>query len=155
MFILTAKLQRKKIVLAAIALALLVAAVCITLQTGKDKKSIAEDNSARVAYLESFGWDILPEPVETLSVTLPTELKEPYLSYNEMQLEQGFDLSEYCGKTLSRYTYLVTNYPGQTESCQADLYLCGSTIVAGDIICMGENGQLCPLAYPQPQDNTP
>lgn len=149
MLIFTAKISRRKIGLAALVLIVLISAAVFLAPRGeRSEVPTAADNPARVLYLESFGWDILPEPIETLSVTLPPELAEPYLSYNELQKEQGFDLEDYCGKTLSRYTYLVTNYPGQESSCQADLYLCGVEIVAGDIICTGENGRLAPLAFP-------
>ncbi|MFR6041643.1 MAG: DUF4830 domain-containing protein [Dysosmobacter welbionis] len=38
-----------------------------------------------------------------------------YLTYNELQDSQGFDLSACCGKYVARYTYTVTNYPGRPE----------------------------------------
>ena len=63
-----------------------------------------EDNGDRVAYLESLGWQVEAEPVETLQFLLPAELEEPYLTYNELQSAQGFDLSACCGKQVSRYT---------------------------------------------------
>ena len=34
----------------------------------------AADNAARVAYLESLGWQVTPEPLETLSLLLPEDL---------------------------------------------------------------------------------
>lgn len=45
--------------------------------------------------------------------------EEPYLTYNELQDSQGFDLSACCGKQVARYTYTVTNYPGRPEGVQA------------------------------------
>ena len=61
----------------------------------------------RIAYLESMGWQVEEEPVETLQFLLPEKLEEPYLTYNELQDSQGFDLSACCGKQ-GRYTYTVT-----------------------------------------------
>ena len=75
-------------------------------------------------------------------------LEEPYLSYNDLQRSQGFDLTRYCGQTLSRYTYVVTNYPDASLPCQADLYVCDGALAAGDIVCTGENGFMAGLAFP-------
>ena len=151
MFIVTAKLSRRKAVLSAVCLLAVIALSVALLSRGEKPKADAvkvETNDARVEYLRSRGWEVESEPVETLSVPLPDELVEPYLSYNALQLEQGFDLSVLCGKTLERYTYAVTNYPDHAGACQADLYVCEGAVVAGDIVCTGENGFMTGLEYP-------
>ena len=53
-----------------------------------------------------------------------------------------------CGKTVERCTYTVKNHPSG-KVCQADLYICGGEIVAGDILCTGEGGFIAPLAFPK------
>ena len=103
------------------------------------------DNTQRTAYLESLGWQVEPEPLETLQFLLPETLEEPYRSYNELQLEQGFDLSACCGKQVSRFTYTVTNYPEPAETVQANLYICDGLPVAGDLCCPGAGGFQAPL----------
>jgi len=108
----------------------------------------AETNEERVAYLEALGWQVRPEPIEAIRVTLPEELTEPYRSYNELQLRQGFDLTPCCGETLDRYTYALTNYPGRSGGCQADLYVYRGEVVAGDVVCTGENGFIDTLDFP-------
>lgn len=156
MFIFTAKVSRRSAALAAVVLCATVLLLCILLR-GCDARSAdkrppaaqAPTNDARVEYLRTLGWEVSPKPVETLRLTLPDELIEPYLSYNAIQLEQGFDLAPYCGETLARYTYAVTNYPGRARGCQIDLYLYGDTVVAGDVVCTGENGFIATLDYPQ------
>ena len=150
MFIVTAKFSRRKAAFAAVCLLALIA-LPLALLSGRSKTPDAvtvETNDARVDYLRSCGWEVRSEPVETLSVPLPDELVEPYLSYNELQLTQGFDLNAYCGKTLERYTYVVTNYPDRADGCQADLYVCEGAVVAGDIVCTGEDGFMAGLEYP-------
>ena len=151
MFIVTARFSKRKAFLAIAGLAALV--VCFLLlfngRTASGDSVNAADNEERIAYLQSLGWEVSSEPLETLSVSLPDPLCEPYLSYNALQLAQGFDLNAYCGRTLQRYTYAVTNYPGRTSGCQADLYLCNNAIVAGDIVCTGENGFMAGLAFPE------
>jgi hypothetical protein len=107
------------------------------------------DNDQRVAYLQSLGWAVQPEPVETLQLLLPETLEEPYSTYNELQLTQGFDLSAQCGKQVTRYTYTVTNYPDRPEGVQLNLYLCEDRPVAGDVCCPGADGFQTTLTYPQ------
>ena len=139
------KCSRRRIgVLLGLALAAL---LCLVLLRGCGG-SPAADSERCADYLTSLGWAIDREPVETLSLTLPKTLHEPYESYNELQLRQGYDLRPYAGKTLERRTYTVTNHPSG-KPCQADLYLYDGEIVAGDVLCLGENGFIAPLAYPK------
>ena len=105
-------------------------------------------NAERVAYLQEMGWQVEEEPVETLQFLLPEKLEEPYLTYNELQDSQGFDLSTACGKQVSRFTYTVTNYPDRPEGVQLNLYICEEQPVAGDILCAGADGFQDTLVYP-------
>ena len=87
--------------------------------------------------------------METLQFLLPEKLEEPYLSYNELQLSQGFDLTACLGKQVERYTYTVTNYPERPERVQANLYICEDYPVAGDICCPGAGGFQTGLGFPE------
>ena len=154
MFIVTAKVPKRRYFLlgALVILALLI--VILALRGGKkgpestEPSLRAETNEQRVAYLGSLGWEVDAEPIEALKLTLPDELVEPYRSYNEIQLKQGFDLTPYLGETLERYTYCVNNYPDHPRGCQADLYVYDGTVVAGDIVCTGANGFIATLEFP-------
>ena len=155
MLIWTARLSKKKLAVAVIlAGALLAALICLFSQRAPEESSSVPQlsgNPERIAYLQSFGWEIEPEPVETLQFLFPETLEEPYLSYNQLQLAQGFDLSTCCGKQVSRYTYAVTNYPDCPDGVQVNLYVCEDRPVAGDIFCAGTNGFQEPLAFPGKQ----
>lgn len=161
MFIVTAKVPKRRHLLSAALAALAVVVVLLCLRAAKSHGSGKQDalrmetNEARVKYLASLGWEVDETPLETLRLTLPEELTEPYRSYNELQLEQGFDLSPYLGKTLDRCTYRVTNYPGRPGGCQADLYLSDGFLVAGDVVCTGADGFITTLEYPQEKTNLP
>ena len=151
MFIITAKFSRRRaFALAAVAcLALALIVLPRACRKSAEAPAIpAETNEQRLAYLTSLGWEVNDQPIETLSVTLGETLEEPYLSYNDLQRSQGFDLTRYCGQTLSRYTYVVTNYPDASLPCQADLYVCDGALAAGDIVCTGENGFMAGLSFP-------
>lgn len=153
MLIWTARFSRKKAVMAVIAMGVVMAALIILMgrMPAEDASALPQltDNSQRVAYLQSLGWEVEPEPLETLQFLLPDTLTEPYLTYNELQTAQGFDLSACCGKQVSRYTYAVTNYPGRTAGVQANLYVCEDHPVAGDVLCPGAQGFQEALVRPE------
>ena len=156
MLIWTTRISKKRVILAGAVLGLALIA-CVALfnaghESAKDAAPQLTNNEERVAYLQSMGWEILPEPVETLQFLLPAKLEEPYLSYNELQDSQGFDLSSCCGKQVARYTYAVSNYPGRDSGVQATLYVCEGVPVAGDILCAGADGFQTTLVYPEEQE---
>lgn len=144
MFIWSTRLSKKKLVLGGVLVVCVLAAVlCLPALLGEDEAPAAlpgETNAQRVEYLRNCGWEVVEEPVETFQFLLPEELEEPYLSYNDLQLSQGFDLRPYCGRQLARYTYTLTNYPDRPEGVQVNLYICDGQIVAGDVFCPGAGG---------------
>lgn len=153
MMIVTARFSKKKAALAVIVAGAVVAAavILVSFLQGSGTADLPElaDNTQRVEYLRSLGWEVEPEPVETLQFLLPESLAEPYLSYNQLQKEQGFDLSECCGKQVNRYTYTVLNYPNRPEDVQINLYVCENRPAAGDIFCAGADGFQETLIYPE------
>ncbi|MCI2058712.1 MAG: DUF4830 domain-containing protein [Oscillibacter sp.] len=157
MFILTARISKKRVVLLTAA-AILAAVLLLYLfhglrNAGTEQASRLADNEDRVDYLETWGWEVDPEPLETFQLLLPEKLQEPYLSYNELQKEQGFDLSDCCGKQVERYTYAVLNYPDRPDGVQVNLYVCGGMPAAGDIIAGGADGFQAGLAFPEKTDH--
>ena len=153
MMIWTARFSRKKAVCTVLffgaVMALLIILTGRLPEESEPMQPQTATNEERIAYLESFGWKVEPEPLETLQFLLPEKLEEPYLSYNTLQMAQGFDLNESLGRQLSRYTYAVTNYPGRSSGVQANLYVCEDRPVAGDIFCPGNNGFQTTLIFPQ------
>lgn len=155
MLIWTTRFSRKKAVLSVLAFGLvMVLLILLTarLKSGPEPLPRLADNAQRVEYLRSLGWEVEEEPLETLQFLLPDPLTEPYLTYNELQLEQGFDLNGCAGEQLTRYTYQVTNYPDRPDDVQANLYLRGDAPVAGDLCGIGADGFQLPLIQAAPQD---
>ncbi len=102
-----------------------------------DSKSAAAVVSAstdeeRRAFLESYGWELSAE-CEERELTIPEKWNDVYSSYNEVQLNQGFDLSEYKGKRVTLYTYNVTNYEDESVGIVADMLVCDGRLIGGDI----------------------
>ncbi len=150
MFIMTTKFPGKKLFALAALLLICILAALLLPGRSEDNAVPGGNDEECCAYLASLGWEVSPEPVETLELTLPKPLDESYLSYNEMQKLQGFDLSPLAGETLQRRTYRVSNHP-TGEPCQANLYIYDGKIVAGDIICTGKNGFISDLRFPAKQ----
>lgn len=144
MFIWTAKFPALKtliLILAAAAAALAFFMMKVSpLPRSDEAPLVLETNADRVEYLRGLGWEVKEEPIETFEFTLPATLEEPYLSYNALQLPQGYDLGPHCGKNVLRCTYAVTNHPDRETGVQANLYLCDGVPIAGDIFCPGANG---------------
>ena len=109
----------------------------------------AATNDERVAWLTELGWEVIPEPLETLVLQLPEDLAQSHSDYIVLQEKLGLPLADYGGKTVSRYTYAVNNYPGYTGPVQADLYVCDDLVIGGDIIAAGENGFVRELVFPK------
>ena len=153
MMIQAIRLTRKKAALAVILAGAVLAALILLLGQrggmGVPEQPCLSSNGERVAYLRELGWEIDPEPLTTLQFLLPPKLSGDYITYNDLQKSQGFDLETCCGKQVTRYTYTVTNYPGRPEGVQANLYVCEGQPVAGDILCAGADGFQDTLVYPE------
>ncbi len=98
------------------------------------------ENSDRLAFIEQFGWQVDEKPLETVEVSVPKEFDKVYLGYNEMQKEQGLNLAKYKGKTVTRYTYNVTNYQGYEGDVYISLLVYKNKVVGGDVCSADVNG---------------
>ena len=97
-----------------------------------------ETNDDRIAFLAQFGYKASGEPIESVELTLPDDFDRVFSGYNELQKAQGLDLTKYKGKTVTRYTYEVSDYPGhEGEKIYANLIVRKNRIIAGDI-CSAE-----------------
>ena len=150
MFIISAKLTRRNVILGILLLGL-AAALTVGLLT-KDSTPAepipGETDQQRLDYLASLGWITSAAPSETLEFTLPDPLGETYERYNLLQKEQGFDLSAYAGRQVKRFTYQIVNHPTAPEGTQADLYVCDGVVIGGDILCTGPDSFVATLEFP-------
>lgn len=87
----------------------------------------------RLKFLGELGWQTTGQVVEQESFTLPDTFDRVLLGYNEIQKDQGLDLTRYRKKKVTRYTYEVTNYPDYEGKVYANLIVWRGKIVAGDI----------------------
>lgn len=157
MFIFTTKLRRGRIFACAVAAVLLCGAVVTAaglvnargaaVSTAASPKGV-KTNEDRVAYLESYGWTVSGEPVSVEELVIPEEFDETYSQYLELQTGQGFDLTQYCGKRVKRYTYAITNYPTGETGVQAGLLIFKNTVIGGDVLSSQLGGFIHGLQMP-------
>lgn len=112
-----------------------------------ESKSVAAVISAstdeeRRNYLATFGWETERE-FEEKELTIPQSWNQVYSDYNEIQMNQGFDLSEHKGKKVTLYTYTIKNYEESKQGVVADMLVCDGVLIGGDICnTSAENGFL-------------
>lgn len=90
-------------------------------------------NDDRVNFLAQFGWQVDPEAVESVEVTIPAEFDKVFSAYNEIQKRQGLDLTKYRKKDVQRYTYKVNNYDGYDGTVYANILVYRNKVIGGDI----------------------
>ena len=145
MFIWTAKLRRGRLVAGVAAIVVLCGAVALVggvlSARGVDAVSPApaspkgiKTNEDRIAYLESYGWQVSADPLSVEELAIPEEFDETYTQYLSLQSGQGFDLEKYKGKRVKRYTYEISNYPTGETGVQAGLLIYKNTVVGGEVL---------------------
>ena len=107
-----------------------------------------KDNDGRIGFLEQFGWEVDPEPVEEVTIRIPSEFDRVLTSYNELQKQQGLDLSNYRGKEVTRYSYKVKNYPGYGGAVTANVIVFKNRVVGGDVCSSDVSGFIGTFDYP-------
>lgn len=98
------------------------------------------DNDDRIRFLGQFGWEVSATPVEEAEITIPKEFDKIMKTYNELQKQQGLDLSKFKGKTVVRYTYEITNYPNAEGTVYANVIVFKKRVIGGDICSSDVNG---------------
>ena len=152
MMFLTAKLDIKKI--AIIAIAVVAVIVMLVLLFGGSGGSTttaatpASGNDARVEFLKGFGWEVVTSPKESGQVKIPQSGSDVFDRYNALQKSGGYDLSQYAGKTVMRYVYEVSNYPGATDPVYATVLVYKNQIVGGDITNTSAKGAVSGFTMP-------
>ena len=156
MFIYSFKANRKVIIGAGLVLMALLILAFVIPGRAKQSNSVlgvslkAESNEQRLAFIRHFGYDVVSEPVEIKDIVIPEQFNDTYISYNEIQVSQGFDLSKYKGKSAKSYSYAVTNYPGVSDSektVRANIIVYDSRIIAGDVCSVKLDGFMHALNY--------
>jgi hypothetical protein len=143
MFIYTAKLTRKKLAIGIGAIGALLIGIIILLSGGGGDAEAAVSGlpspkgvktaEDRVAYLAAHGWTANASTEECQEVIIPKEFDGIFEEYNNLQKEQGFDLSKHKGKRVMRYIYQIDNHPSGHSPVYASVLIYKNTVVGGDL----------------------
>jgi len=157
MLVMTAKVDKKKLAIIIAAAVVLIAGVILLFSGGSGESTSAvspnvSSNDARVAFLKSFGWDVTTSPTQSSQVKIPQSSSEVFDRYNALQKSQGFDLTDYSGKTVMRYVYKINNYPGATDPVYATLLVYKNQIIGGDVTDTSAKGVI--QGFQKPDSNT-
>lgn len=135
-------LKHSKTVRRILLAAALVCAVLLIVAIARPRSGTAvlTDRTSRIEYLAALGFEADPESEQRQEILLPLEFEPVLENYNELQRQQGFDLSDYAGKSVTLYSYTVTNWPDESATVIADLYCCKGRPIAGDIHSTALNG---------------
>ena len=152
MFVMTTKVNKKKIAIILGAAAAFIA-ILVLLLSGRQSVSTGSDmtvstNDDRIRFLASFGWEVMASPTETSQVRIPVETNEVFARYNALQKAMGYDLTPYAGKTVMRYVYTIKNFPGATEPVYATVLICDNKIIGGDITDTSARGTVSGFQMP-------
>lgn len=142
MFVFSMKTTRSRLFsTVAIVALLLVTMLCLSGQQTAVATAapVAADDTARQQYLAQLGYEVLPDKSEVREILIPVQTDEAFVAYNQLQLEAGYDLTEYSGKRVKRWTYTVTNYPAE-DAVHAHLYIYKDKIIGGDIASVAQDG---------------
>ncbi len=91
--------------------------------------------------VKEMGYDDVSEkPFEVVEITIPKEFNNVWRNYNELLMENGFDLTPYKGKKCKRYTYLLPS-----ENARANIIVYEGKIIGGDISGITLDGIMIPI----------
>lgn len=104
------------------------------------------EENQRIEFLQKYGWEAEVPPISEEEIVIPAEWDEVYTGYVSLQQAQGFNLDKLRGKTVTEYTYHITNYPEKDEVA-AHILVYKDRIVGADISEM-EQGGFCMEVIP-------
>ena len=136
MMVMTAKVDMKKIAIILAAVAGVILAIVLLAggsSNATETAATVSGNDSRVQFLKDFGWQVTETPVQSGQVKIPAASSEIFDRYNALQKSQGYDLSQYAGKTVMRYVYRIDNFPGATEPVYATILVYKNQIIGGDV----------------------
>ena len=134
------KLKKMLYYVITVAVIIIIGAFCIVLASDENEKNIE--------FLDSYGWRAEPICIEQVSYKIPDNFDEVYNNYNELQKLSGLDLTQYKGRNAIRYTYIISNFPIETEEdVRANVICVAGEPVGGDIMTVKLDGFMYSLSY--------
>lgn len=125
----------KTLITILIVAAIVFAAVYTVNRLVKTQKIKLGSEQEMLSFLQDLGWETSESAINIREVTVPEEWNEVYTRYNDLQLQQGFDLTKYKGSPATVYSFKILNYPDHPDNIVANLLICDGCLIAADISC--------------------
>ena len=107
------------------------------------KETNGDTHKKRIDYINSLGYQVDENTATDKEVIIPLNFSNVYFNYNLLQQKAGFDLSDFKGKTVKKYSYKVLNY--KKENYYLNLLVLDGIIIGGDISSTNISGEMLPL----------
>ena len=104
------------------------------------------EESQRIEFLQKYGWEAELPAISEDEIMIPAEWNDTYAGYASLQQAQGFNLERLRGKTVTEYTYHITNYP-ENDEVAAHILVYKGKIIGADVSAM-EQGGFCTAVIP-------
>ena len=155
MFLMTAKVSRRRMLAALGGLIVLIAGMLLLFRSPDAAETIARGQNApavktaeqRLAFLRELGYS--PGEEKSMQVRIPKEGGEVFRRYNELQKSQGFDLTRFAGKNVMRCEFELRDFPGASAPVHATLLLYRGRLIGGDVTDSSPGGRVTALIPPQ------
>jgi hypothetical protein len=96
-------------------------------------------NKTITDYIQNFGWKIELRPSRITHVKIPQNFDEIFVAYNQIQLKSGFNLENFKGRYVVRYSYKILNYDND-KKVFVNIYVCHNKVIAADISSQNVDG---------------
>ena len=107
-----------------------------------------DEDRVNIEFLSEYGWEVTGDCVEREKVEIPEVFDEVYNNYNSLQRLAGLDISDYKGEHAIRSTYIITNFPDETEEeIRANVLSVKGQPIAGDVMTVSLDGFMYSLNY--------
>lgn len=109
----------------------------------KEQSLSASSEDEILTFISSCGWQVDEEAAEVRDVVIPESFDEVYTNYNKIQQEQGFDLEEYAGHRVKRWTYIIRNYPDTLPTddfIRINILVSDGAVIGGDVCSVKLDG---------------
>lgn len=139
MYIVSVKFNTKKVLSVIAALCIVIAVMCVVMPRrssdvlASNVSKSAKTTSEHIDFLNAYGYNISEKPVQIQEIIIPQEFSSDYEKYNEFQKISGFDLSDYKGCRVKKYTYKVLNYTDSDDEVVANIIIYNNKVIGGDI----------------------
>ena len=103
------------------------------------KINTAED---ALLFIESLGWKVYEKPEDIREIILPVKPDDVFNNYNKIQNSQDYDLTDYFGKKVKKWTFTIKNYPGyeNQDIIKINILTYKGEVVGGDVCSVKLDG---------------